>query len=60
MNECRADHAVIYFKGNIYVFGGMSHSLSRKEPYIESKNSVEMYNIEKDSWTELQSFSKAR
>jgi N-acetylneuraminic acid mutarotase len=60
MGECRADHAVIFFKGQIYVFGGMSHSKTRKEPFIESKNSVEVYNIEKDSWTELKSFSKAR
>lgn len=60
MSESRADHAVIYFKGNIYVFGGMSHSKARKEPYIESKNTTEVYNIEKDSWTQLESFSKPR
>lgn len=57
MKTGRADHSCLLFKGNIYVIGGMSYKengINNEE--IESLNSMEVYSIERDTWSELLPF----
>ena len=60
MNQPRADHAILYFKGNIYVFGGMSYKDAKNSKEIQSLNTCEVYNVAEDKWTMMPSFTKAR
>lgn len=50
MKYGRADHSVLYFKGNIYVFGGMSFSNDERKAknVLETQNTCEVYSISKD------------
>lgn len=50
MKHARADHATLYFKDKIYVFGGMS---SRADGTLESLAHCEVYSIKEDSWQEI-------
>ena len=62
MAQGRADHAVHYFKDNIYVFGGMSGRSEQDGgyPFVKSLNSAEVYNIKSGQWSTLESFNQAR
>ena len=62
MTTARSDHALIYFKGNIYVFGGEGLVQGSKGEALEamSLTSCETYSIENDAWTEIPPFSHAR
>jgi len=52
MKHARADHAILYQKGSIYVLGGMSGN--------RSLDSCEVYNIKEDKWAEIPKLSTAR
>jgi len=58
MKQARADHAMLYFKGSVYVFGGMAFSNSKNQ--LQSLKSCEVYSVKDDKWTELPSFEHAR
>jgi hypothetical protein len=65
MKKGRADHTVLYFKGNIIVLGGSSFvdnetNNSKYVNRLESLNSCEIYSIEQDKWGELPPFQHAR
>ncbi len=62
MKVSRADHALHIEGGNIYVLGGMRFDPKngKKSGSIVSINSCESYSIEKDEWTEMESFEHAR
>jgi hypothetical protein len=53
MKHARADHAILYQKGSIYVFGGMSSG-------NRSLDSCEVYNIKEDKWGVIPKMSTAR
>jgi hypothetical protein len=55
----RADHSLLYFKGNIFALGGMSASLQNPE-IVESISSCEVYSVERDQWIDIPSFHHAR
>lgn len=59
MNQARSDHAILYFKGLIYVFGGMSLKTDSKVA-VQSLNTCEVYNMKEDKWTELPPFENSR
>ena len=59
MKQSRADHAVLYFKDHMYVFGGMSFK-SGSMSDIESLSSCEVYSIKDDSWQEMPPMAHAR
>lgn len=62
MKTSRADHA-LHIEGNsIFVLGGMRFSKDggKKSGQLVSLNSCESYSIEKDEWTEMESFEHAR
>jgi hypothetical protein len=53
MKQSRADHAILYFKNTIIVFGGMSHkaqSESTSDYSVESLASCEQYSTKDDKW----------
>jgi len=52
MSTARADHAMVWFKGSIFVLGGMGPL----EKSIQSLNSCEVYNIKEDKWKTLTPF----
>jgi N-acetylneuraminic acid mutarotase len=58
MNHARADHAMLFFKNQIYVFGGMAFNENKSN--VKSLNTAEVYLIKEDKWTELPSFEHAR
>jgi N-acetylneuraminic acid mutarotase len=57
MKQARADHATLYYRERIYVFGGMA---ARADGTVESLNSCEVYSIKDDAWSELPPMSEAR
>jgi hypothetical protein len=58
----RAEHACHFFKGNLFVFGGMAFREEDKggKPFLESLNSCEFYSFQRNMWVMLPSFSKPR
>lgn len=50
MKQGRSDFATVYFKGNIFAFGGQSYSQAPNRPpnSLESLNTAEVYSIQKD------------
>ena len=59
MKFARADHAVLYFKDQMYVFGGMSFKKGSTTA-IESLTSCEVYSIKDDQWQEIPPMANAR
>jgi hypothetical protein len=60
MNEARAEHAMLYSKGVIYVFGGEALVEGSEAMEVKSLNTCEAYDVAEDKWTVIPSFSKAR
>ena len=60
MKTPRAEHAILYSKGTIYVFGGESLVEGSKVSEVKSLNSCEAYSIADDSWSDVPSFAHAR
>ena len=58
MHRARADHALHIEGDKIYVFGGMA--FNEDESHTRSLNSVEVYDISEDKWTELEPFVHER
>jgi len=50
MNKARCDHSMVYTKGRIYVFGGLSHQLGPDGTILDNKvvslADCEFYNIQ--------------
>lgn len=62
MTVSRADHAVHYFKDNLFVFGGMSYreDAAGGKPFVESLKSCEFFSIDSQKWVTLPEFEKPR
>jgi hypothetical protein len=58
----RADHAVHFFKDNIFVFGGMAYRDEKNgaKPFLQSLNSCEFFSIQNQKWVLLPDFDKPR
>lgn len=56
MKISRADHAILYIKGQIYVFGGMTGN----DSHIKTLNTCEVYTIKDDTWQDVPALSHAR
>jgi N-acetylneuraminic acid mutarotase len=58
----RADHAVHFFKDNIFVFGGMAYREDRNggKPFVETIDSCEFLSLQTNKWVMMPNFSKAR
>lgn len=59
MKTPRADHAILYNKGSIFVFGGMV-AKSGSSHQVVTSNSCEIYSVKDDQWIELPAMGSAR
>ena len=59
MKKERADHAILYCKDLIYVFGGMSIT-PQTSSQLQSLTHCEVYSILDDTWSELPPMTHAR
>jgi N-acetylneuraminic acid mutarotase len=59
MKSARADHAVLYYKDQMFVFGGMSLKQGSSTA-VESLTSCEVYSIKDDQWQEIPPMANAR
>ena len=60
MNVARAEHAMLYSKGVIYVFGGETLVEDSEAMEVKSLATCEAYDVEADKWSVIPSFTHAR
>mmetsp|Transcript_35867 Transcript_35867/g.55020 ORF Transcript_35867/g.55020 Transcript_35867/m.55020 type:complete len:258 (-) Transcript_35867:558-1331(-) len=62
MFNARADHAVLLFRDNLYVFGGMSYRDDERggQPFVQSLNTCEQFSTSSKKWMMLPNFENPR